>query len=149
MTAALASMGRHLRKLPNAEDVAAMRGLEGVAAAEYWPVLALLTKGAEQPFRRQRPARTPLNAAFNYLTALLARDIHGAVTAAGLHPGFGLLHKARDRADAAVFDMMEPFRAPLAEGLASFWSTPIGSGPRWSARLKPGRFALPRPAGAP
>ncbi len=120
MTAALAAMGRHLRKLPYAADVPALRGLEGVTAAEYWPALGLLAKGAEQPFRRQRPARTPLNAALNYLAALLARDSYAATLAAGLHPGFGLLHTPRDRADAAVYDLMEPFRAPLAEGLAAF-----------------------------
>ncbi|PIE06493.1 MAG: CRISPR-associated endonuclease Cas1 [Rhodobacterales bacterium] len=120
VTVALAAMGRHLRKLPHAGDVAALRGLEGVAAAEYWPALGLLTRGAEAPFRRQRPAHTALNAALNYLAALLERDCYAATLAAGLHPGFGLLHTPRDRADAAVFDLMEPFRAPLAEGLAAF-----------------------------
>lgn len=120
VTVALAAMGRHLRKLPQAEDVATLRGLEGAVAAEYWPALGVLTKGAEQPFRRQRPAGTALNAALNYLAALLARDAYSATVAAGLHPGFGLLHAPRDRADAAVYDIMEPFRAPLAEGLASF-----------------------------
>lgn len=120
VTAALAAMGRHLRKLPGAAGVGALRGLEGAAGAEYWPALARLTLGAEQPFRRQRPAQTPLNAALNYLTALLERDIRAAVLSAGLHPGFGVLHAVRDRADAAVFDLMEPFRAPLAEGPAVF-----------------------------
>lgn len=118
-TRALVSMGRHLRKLPHAANVAAARGLEGVCAAEYWPALGRLTRGATRPLRRQRPARDPLNAAVNYLTALLLRDTRVAILSAGLHPGFGLLHASRDRAEAAVYDLMEPFRAPLTEGLAA------------------------------
>ena len=120
VTRSLATMGRHLRKLGGMGDVATLRGLEGAAGAEYWPALGLLTKSASAPFRRQRPARNGLNATVNYLTAILARDINAAVLAAGLHPGFGALHSARDRNDACVYDMMEPFRAPLTEGLATF-----------------------------
>ena len=120
VVAALAAMGRHMRKLPGATGVDQLRGLEGATAAEYWPALGLLTLGAAQPFRRRRPAGDALNATINYLTALLARDIRAATITAGLHPGFGLLHVARDRADAAVYDLMEPFRAPLSEGLAAF-----------------------------
>lgn len=120
VTAALASMGRHLRKLPKAETVDTLRGLEGVAAADYWPALGLLTKHAPCPFRRKRPATDPLNGAINYLTALLLRDVRAGVVAAGLHTGFGTLHAGRDRAEAMVYDMMEPFRAPLTEGIAAF-----------------------------
>jgi len=120
VTRALAAMGRHLRKLDTAPDVAVLRGLEGAVGAEYWPALGLLTKAAPAPLRRQRPARNGLNATVNYLTAILARDINAAILATGLHPGFGALHTTRDRKDACIYDMMEPFRAPLTEGLASF-----------------------------
>ena len=120
VTAAFARMGRHLRKLPAAKSVETLRGIEGAVAAEYWPALGLLCDGAACPFRRSRPAKDPLNAAINYLTALLERDIYAALQSAGLHTGFGLLHAARDYSDAAVYDLMEPFRAPLTEGVAVF-----------------------------
>ena len=120
VTAALASMGRHLRKLDHMETVDQLRGLEGAAAADYWPALGLLTTGAPTPLRRSRPATDAVNAAINYLTAVLLRDIRAAILASGLHPGFGTLHASRDRADAAVYDLMEPFRAPLTEGLVAF-----------------------------
>lgn len=116
---ALAAMGRHLRKLPHCADVAAVRGIEGAAAAEYWPALGLLSARAPRPFRRRRPGDDPLNAVINYLSAILGRDMRVAVIAAGLHPGFGFLHVSRDRADPCVYDLMEPFRAPLSEGLAA------------------------------
>jgi len=112
------SLGRMIRKLPGVEDVAALRGHEGAAAAIYWPALGALCPGAPRPFRRSRPAQDPLNAAINYLTALLARDVRAAVLKAGLHPGFGALHAAADRHEACVWDLMEGPRAVLTEGLA-------------------------------
>lgn len=120
VTASLSRMQRHLRKLPEAASVASLRGIEGAAAAEYWPMLARLTEEARRDFTRDRPATDPLNAALNYLSALLERDVRAAVVAAGLHPGFSILHATRDRADPCVWDMMEPFRTPLTEAVASY-----------------------------
>jgi len=115
---AITALGREIRKLAGAESVASLRGHEGRAAAIYWPALGRLCAAAGPDFRRSRPALDPLNAAINYLTALLARDIRGAVLARGLHPGFGVLHAVADRHDACVWDMMEGWRALLSEGLA-------------------------------
>lgn len=112
-----AELGRLLRRLPQAADIAALRGFEGRATAVYLPALAALCPDEPTPFRRSRPARTPLNAAMNYLSALLERDIRIAVTGAGLHPGLGVLHVAQDRGAACVWDVMEGFRALLGEGL--------------------------------
>lgn len=118
VTQALAAMGRHLRKLPHLDTIEGIRGIEGVCAAEYWPALGITCQNAPTPLRRSRPARDPLNAAINYLTAILARDMRAAIISSGLHPGFGMLHATTDRTDAAVYDLMEPFRAPLTEGIA-------------------------------
>ena len=120
VTAALTSMGRHLRKLGHAQTIDQLRGLEGAVAADYWPALGLLTSSAPTPLRRSRPAADAVNASINYLTAVLLRDIRTAILASGLHPGFGVLHVPRDRADAAAYDLMEPFRAPLTEGLVTY-----------------------------
>ncbi len=112
------NLGRILRKLPQAETIATIRGHEGEAAAAYWPALGRVCSGVEGRFHRQRPARDAMNATLNYLTAMLERDIRSAVLRAGLHPGFGLLHRPRDRHEACIYDLMEGFRAPLTEGLA-------------------------------
>jgi CRISP-associated protein Cas1 len=132
VTAALAAMMRFLRKSPGADSVASLRGLEGAAAAVYWPTLGRMIEGAPHPFRRKRPASDPANAAINWLSAMLERDMTAALGAAGLHPGFGLLHSPRDGALALVWDMMEPFRAPLTEGLTAFLFN--------ARRLKPQMF---------
>lgn len=120
VTAALAALKRQLAKLPIYADVAALRGAEGHAAALYWPALGLLTDGAPSPFRRTRPATDALNAAINYLIGMLERDMVQAVASSGLHAGFGFLHSAQDGNAALIWDLMEPFRTPLTEGLAAF-----------------------------
>lgn len=120
VTAALARMGRHLRKLPKMETLEQLRGLEGAVGAEYWLALGDLCAHAPDPFRRARPAKDPLNASINYLIGILTRDIRTALQEAKLHPGFGVLHSARDHQMAAVYDLIEPFRAPLTEGLAVY-----------------------------
>lgn len=129
---ALERTKRHLRKLDEANTVDKLRGLEGAVAAEYWKALGYLTKGAATPFIRQRPASDLLNATINYLTWKLHRDTISAILTARLHPGFGFLHAVREYADALVYDLMEPFRAPLTEGLAAFLFN--------SNRLKPEMF---------
>lgn len=113
--------------------MATLRGHEGDAAALYWPALGRLAATAPQPFRRSRPAADPLNAAINYLTALLSRDIRAALLRRGLHPGFGVLHGPADGNEACVWDLMEGFRAGLSEGLAA---TLFNQG-----RLRPEMFA--------
>lgn len=118
IVAAAVELGRVIRKLPGATSVEALRGLEGRAAALYWPALAGACAAEPEPFKRTRPAQSPLNAAINYLTAMLSRDIRLAVLRAGLHPGFGVLHTVADRKESCVWDLMEGFRALLSEGLA-------------------------------
>ena len=120
VTAALASLKRHQAKLPGFADVAALRRAEGHGAALFWPALGRLADGAPTPFRRARPATDPLNAAINFLIALLERDVAQALATSSLHPGFGFLHTAKDGNWALVWDMMEPFRTPLTEGLAAY-----------------------------
>lgn len=117
---ALKQMARILRKVPDQASLNELRGIEGSAAAQYWPALGQLTKHAPAPFRRARPATDPFNATINYLTAILERDIRAALLGAGLHIGLGILHAPSDRNEAAVYDLMEPFRAPLTEGLAAY-----------------------------
>ena len=112
-------IGKLLRKLGAAPEVSQLMGIEGASGAAYWPALASLADlpGREEPFTRDRPANDPLDACFNYVAALLERDVRVAVLRAGLHPGFGVLHTAQDRREACVYDLMEPFRAPLAEAV--------------------------------
>ncbi len=121
VTDALRSMMWSLRKVPYVKTVDELLGAEGASTKAFWPCLGVLWENADvQPFQRSRPARDPLNAAINYLTGILERDTRAAIQATGLHQGFAFLHGTRDRHDGLVYDLMEPFRAPLTEGLAVY-----------------------------
>jgi len=128
----LVEMLRALRLVGKAKSIEQLLGNEGRATSLYWPAIGLLSELDAKNFRRRRPARDPLNAAINYLTGILERDVRAGIQAASLHTGFALLHGTRDRHEGLVFDLMEPFRAPLTEGLAVYLFT--------SRRLKAEQF---------
>lgn len=118
---ATAAMARLIERARFAAvDADAARGVEGAAARLYWPALgALLQHGFALPRRREDPAN-PVTAILNWTASLLGREVRAAVLRAGLHPGFGALHAAGDDREACVYDLMEEFRAPLAEGLTVY-----------------------------
>ena len=130
---------RKLRK-PNV-DTNWLRGVEGEAGRVYWQAYWQVA-GKDWSWRRKRdrPATDPINLVLNVLAGLLERDVRIAIDRAGLHSGFGFLHVARDRADALVYDLMEPFRPALIEApalamigrkaLKLEWFVPDGDGIR-------------------
>lgn len=122
----LTQLNRLIRRIAVARDVPELLGFEGAAAAAYWPALARLVVpdwavARQGRFKRQRhPAPDPLNVVLNYLAALISRDAHALAVRHGLHPGFAALHSAEDREQSCVYDLVEEFRAPLAEGLGVY-----------------------------
>ncbi len=119
--AGLTRLNRLIRKLPLADDVPALLGLEGAAAALYWPALGrMLNHGWALDRRRRRPPPDPVNLVISFLSSLLYRDLAVLAARHGLHPGFGALHAARDGSPACISDLIEEFRAPLADGLAVY-----------------------------
>ena len=117
VTVACLGLNKALRKVERAMlDVDELRGHEGAAAALFWPAWGrCLEQGWRFEHRRRRPAPDPVNLVLGYLAALLGRDLDVAVERAGLHPGFGVLHVARDGAPACALDLIEPLRGPLVE----------------------------------
>jgi CRISPR-associated protein Cas1 len=77
--------------------------VEAEAARRYWPLMM----GKE--FRRDQDGGGA-NALLNYGYAILRGGVARAVMAAGLHPGFGLMHSNRANPMLLVDDLMEPFR---------------------------------------
>lgn len=96
------------------------RGFEGEGAKLFYAGLSLCFEhGFALPRRRDDPGN-PVTGVLNYTASLLTRDMMAAVLRAGLHPGFGVLHAGADYRDACVWDLIEAFRAPLAEGLTVY-----------------------------
>jgi CRISP-associated protein Cas1 len=77
--------------------------VEAEAARRYWPLLF------GKSFRRDTDGED-INALLNYGYAVLRAGVARAVMAAGLHPGFGLMHSNRGNPMVLVDDLMEPFR---------------------------------------
>lgn len=109
------------RKLEAPRPVEQARAVEAECARAYWPALsACFEHGFSFVSRRDPDRATPVNAVLDYTAALLIRDMRSAVLRARLHPGFGVLHASADGREACVYDLVEPFRAPLAEGLTVY-----------------------------
>ena len=104
-------------RVRHAGDVAQLLGYKGAGARRYWRAIAALVDRDFHFAARDRADPDPANIALNFLSWLLHRDVGVAVLAAGLHPGFGVLHTPGDRHDACVYDLMEEFRAHMIEGL--------------------------------
>lgn len=122
-------------------DVAEARGAEGQAAAVYFGVLHRLLSAPGMAFetRSRRPPRDPVNALLSFLYTLLRAECEAALEGVGLDPQVGFLHALRPGRPALALDLMEEFRAPLADRLALTLLN--------RRQLSPAHFE-PRPGGA-
>ena len=111
---------RGWRKAEMLAELDTARATEAEMAKLYWRLLAqCLDHGFT--LRQRRPdaqAREAFNLVLDFCAHLLTRDMQAAVIRARLHPGFGVLHASGDRRDACVYDLVEAFRAPVAESVA-------------------------------
>jgi len=98
------------------------RGIEGDAANTYFSVFDHLIIANTDNFRftgrNRRPPLDNINALLSFLYTLLANDISSALEAVGLDPAVGFLHRDRSGRNSLALDIMEEFRAYLADRLA-------------------------------
>lgn len=123
LTATADELGRALARLEHAEDLDAVRGIEGDQAKRYFAALTLLVRSeARQTFtmngRTRRPPLDRMNALLSFLYAMLMNDVRSAVESVGLDPQIGFLHALRPGRAALALDLMEEFRPLLADRLA-------------------------------
>lgn len=115
--------GDALFHLKTPRDADHVRGLEGEAAAAYFDVFPLMMKPAERDSlpmngRNRRPPLDPVNALISFLYTLLLNDCISALEGVGLDPQMGFLHVPRPGRPSLGLDLMEEFRAFLADRLA-------------------------------
>lgn len=104
-------------------------GIEGDAAAVYFRAFAGLLKPPEEkggegelaPFRfesrNRRPPGDPVNAMLSLAYAMLTRHLSIALASVGLDPYRGFFHAPRYGRPALALDVMEPFRAIIADSV--------------------------------
>ena len=142
---ALEGLNDIIRRAPHLATIAELMGWEGRAAALYWPALGgCLEHGFSLRTRHRVPPPDPVNLVLNFVCSLLARDIGVVLGRAGLHPGFGVLHQTGDRREAAVYDLMEEFRAPLTESLTVYLFNNRVLGHRNFSELESGALHIDR-----
>lgn len=117
----LRNMDISLNTARNCNDMATLRGIEGSAAEGYFSVFdyMILAPGPEFRFHRRtrRPPMDRINALLSYAYSILALDMRSALEAVGLDPYVGFLHVERPGRPGLALDIMEEFRAPVADRL--------------------------------
>ncbi len=99
-----------------------LRGVEGDAAAQYFSVFQqLISPKLQTDFvfngRNRRPPKDPINALLSLIYTVVGQDISGALQSVGLDPQVGFLHADRPGRDSLSQDLLEEFRAYIAERL--------------------------------
>ncbi len=98
-----------------------VRGYEGEAAQHYFRVLGHLVTTRKKEFvftsRTRRPPLDRVNCLLSYIYTILMHDVRGALESVGLDPAVGFLHRDRPGRPSLALDLMEEFRAFLADRL--------------------------------
>lgn len=99
-------------RIPRQSDAAALRGLEGSAAACYFAGLrALVPESLGFTTRNRRPPRDPFNAVLSLTYVLVHSELAIALHGAGFDPYIGFYHAIDFGRASLALDLLEPLRA--------------------------------------
>lgn len=105
--------------IQNAESKEQLRGYEGEAASIYFGVFNELILQQKKEFvfqgRNRRPPMDKVNALLSFVYTLLTNSITSALEMVGLDPYVGYFHTDRPGRVSLSLDMIEEFRAILAD----------------------------------
>jgi len=110
-----------LDTLSRAPTLDSARGCEGDAARAYFESFNGLIRQQRESFsmaeRSRRPPLDPLNSLLSFVYAILTHEMAGALESVGLDPAVGFLHVDRPGRLSLALDLLEEFRALLADRL--------------------------------
>ncbi|CCQ93016.1 CRISPR-associated endonuclease Cas1 1 [[Clostridium] ultunense Esp] len=96
-----------------------LRGVEGYGSSVYFEAFSSLLRTDDDFFdfelRSRRPPRDPINACLSFAYSMLTQDCISALEGVGLDPQIGYLHTLRPGRPALALDLIEEFRAYLAD----------------------------------
>ena len=107
------------KQVANATDTASLFGYEGIAAKTYFSSFSEMLRIDWTTFtqRTRRPPTDPVNSLLSYIYAALTQKIHSNIEANELDPYISYLHNPEYRRPSLALDLMEPFRAIIADRL--------------------------------
>ena len=103
------------------KSLESLRGIEGDSANTYFSVFNLMlgerVTAFEFTHRSRRPPLDRLNALMSFLYSMLTHDARSACEATGLDSQAGFLHRDRPGRPSLALDLIEEFRAFIADRL--------------------------------
>ena len=110
---------KSLEQIQNCLSKGQLRGYEGEAASVYFSVFDQMILQQKKEFsfqgRNKRPPMDNINALLSFIYTLLTNNIVSALECVGLDPYVGYLHTDRPGRASLALDLIEEFRAVLAD----------------------------------
>lgn len=108
-----------LTYIKESNNLGELRGYEGEAATMYFRIFNELILQNKKEFvfsgRNKKPPLDNVNALLSFTYALLTNECAGAAYSVGLDPYVGFMHRDRPGRQSLALDIMEEFRAPIAD----------------------------------
>ncbi|OZG64007.1 type I-C CRISPR-associated endonuclease Cas1c [Bifidobacterium eulemuris] len=115
-------LAHSLRDIRGCESMEALRGIEGIAAKDYFYAFDdLILKSKDDFFFEERTRRPPLdkmNALLSFIYSVVTNDCVAALQGVGLDPYVGFMHVDRPGRASLALDLVEEFRPVLADRFA-------------------------------
>lgn len=112
---------RYTKRLSHEEYLDTIRGIEGRTARDYFDQFNHLIVVQKDDFsfsgRNRRPPLDRVNCLLSFVYTLLYHDARSALESVGLDPAVGFLHRDRPGRFGLALDLVEEFRAMLADRL--------------------------------
>lgn len=113
-----AQMEECISRLGHKEAVNSVMGVEGAAASVYFEAFGkMLRKELGFERRQRRPPKDPVNALLSLGYTLIGNEMHSMICAVGFDPYIGFFHGIDYGRASLASDLMEEFRAPVADRL--------------------------------
>jgi CRISPR-associated protein Cas1 len=110
------SMEQMQASLDEARTIAELEGREGASVRLYFDGLMTFNRS---PFpwsgRIRHPPKDPLNALLSLAYTMVMQELTALAAGIGLDPAIGYLHDVDGARPSLALDLMEPFRAPVAD----------------------------------